>query len=82
MLGSIFVFFYLFVFRMISPVHFYNEFLFNTNKINDVIPDDVLSVEFDGRCRIIFSVISSHNNPPPLGEGRGGGYLFSSLWIP
>ena len=48
MLGSIFVFFYLFVFRMISPVHFYNEFLFNTNKINDVIPDDVLSVEFDG----------------------------------
>ena len=33
---------------MISPVHFYNEFLFNTNKINDVILNDVLSVEFDG----------------------------------
>ena len=33
---------------MISSVNFYNEFLFNTNKINDVIPNDVLPVEFDG----------------------------------
>ena len=44
---------------MISSVNFNNKSFFNTDKINDVIPN----------------VSSHIVNSPPLGEGQGGGYL-------